>query len=140
MKNQALSNLELGKSLGGISHTTVADWLSGARPRQKAALRLAEFFGVPVSVLLDDSQELPTVRDLAYARQVAANARRSFPKNLAAAQANFETRMHQREMARKTFDFVDFLRGQALALRAQADALDKHADSLEKAAVDPARR
>lgn len=58
MRREALSNLALGKQIR-VAHTTVARWLEGARPRGKVALKLAEFFGIPVEVLLDDASELP---------------------------------------------------------------------------------
>lgn len=60
MRREALSNLGLGKALGGIAHTTVAAWLEGSKPRTKAAQKLARYFSVPVELLLDDTEELPS--------------------------------------------------------------------------------
>lgn len=60
MRSLALSNLELAGRLGhGVAHTTVARWLAGSRPRGRTARLLAQYFGVPVETLLDDSTDLP---------------------------------------------------------------------------------
>ena len=58
MRHRGLSNLALAKDLG-IAHTTVGDWREDARPRAAMIRKLADYFGIPVELLLDDSKELP---------------------------------------------------------------------------------
>lgn len=61
MLAKGLSQEALGKECG-VSHASVSGWLSGAMPRQAKLKRLADFLGVSVAELLDDSRDLPDSR------------------------------------------------------------------------------
>lgn len=58
MRRHGLSTRSLGARVG-VSNGTVAGWTRGAAPRADAAKRLADCFGIPVDVLLDDARDLP---------------------------------------------------------------------------------
>jgi transcriptional regulator with XRE-family HTH domain len=54
MRQRRLTQLELGKTLG-ISHTSVGRWLAGSVPHKRTVAQLAEYFGVTVEALLNES-------------------------------------------------------------------------------------
>lgn len=58
MRKNGLTTRSLGAAVG-VNNGTVAGWTKGAQPRPEAATKLAEHFGLPVEVLLDDTKELP---------------------------------------------------------------------------------
>lgn len=59
MRQNGLSTRSLGSAVG-VSNGTVAGWMRTATPRPEAAVTLANYFGVSVDDLLDDTRELPS--------------------------------------------------------------------------------
>ena len=56
---------------------TVGGWSHGATPRPKVAKQLADYFKLPVEVLLDDEQELPEFLQIKPTATPAAGAPRA---------------------------------------------------------------
>ena len=78
MARRGLTQESLGHEMG-VSHVAVGNWLRGARPRASTAARLADYFGVLVEDLMDDSRELPgvvspEVREVAAEEPLGARA------------------------------------------------------------------
>lgn len=64
MARRNLTQEELGAALN-LSHTTVGRWLAGkSRPYPRIAQQLAEYFGLPVEAIIDDSKPLPPPSDV----------------------------------------------------------------------------
>lgn len=60
MARKGYGNRRLAEELG-VSHPPVGDWLRGkASPRPETLSKISVLFGVPVAVLLDDKQQLPS--------------------------------------------------------------------------------
>ncbi len=59
MKQNGQTTRSLGDRVG-VSSAAVTGWVNGARPRPAVAAQLAEFFGIDVDDLLDDTRELPS--------------------------------------------------------------------------------
>jgi transcriptional regulator with XRE-family HTH domain len=85
MRQNGLTTRSLGLAVG-VSNGTVAGWMRTATPRPEAAVALAQYFGIDVDTLLDDTRELPSGKHglrveeppASYGRRVIA-ADPSFP-------------------------------------------------------------
>lgn len=58
LRKRGLSHRALAEQLG-LSNASVSAWAKGARPRPSVSTQLADYFGVTVEGLLDDSRDLP---------------------------------------------------------------------------------
>ena len=56
--SKGLTHAQLGEALG-VSHVAVGNWLRGSLPHRSKAARIADFFGVTIDDLFDDSRALP---------------------------------------------------------------------------------
>lgn len=59
MSNEGLTQDSFAQKFG-VSQRAVCGWLNGAMPRPGKIKKIAEYFGVPVNVLTDDSLPLPS--------------------------------------------------------------------------------
>ncbi len=58
MRRRGLTTRDVGNAID-LDHSAVARWLKGTRPYAASVAKLAEYFGVVVDDLLDESRELP---------------------------------------------------------------------------------
>ncbi len=87
MRRRGLSTRSLGAHVG-VSNGTVAGWTKGAAPRPDAAKRLADYFQIPVDVLLDDARSLPVEYEAARVEEERQEHMVSAPLRLAASAAD----------------------------------------------------
>ena len=59
MRQDGITTRSLGARVG-VTSAAVTGWCNGASPRPAVTAKLAEFFGVSVDDLLDDTRELPS--------------------------------------------------------------------------------
>lgn len=58
LKRYGMTNSDLGR-VTGVSPNAVRGWTEGAHPRPSKIKAIADYFGLPVDVLLNDSIVLP---------------------------------------------------------------------------------
>lgn len=58
MRRRGLTTRDVGKAVE-LDHSAIARWLKGTRPYASSIAKLADYFRVPVDLLLDDSKDLP---------------------------------------------------------------------------------
>lgn len=90
MRQNGLTTRSLGSAVG-VSNGTVAGWMRTATPRPEAAVTLANYFGVDVDTLLDDTRELPGVKPVLRAEEAPAR----FGRRVIAADPSFPSGARQ---------------------------------------------
>jgi hypothetical protein len=127
LRKFSLSNQEFGRMLGGVAHTTVAGWRTGATPRGAQARKLCEFLAVEADDLFDDSKPIPfTALDQrrAEAKEDLKLAGIKFPEDADAVIKEAGGRFLERHAARKLESIADHLRVYAYRLMMMADVID----------------
>lgn len=119
MRQSGLTTREMGAALG-LDHSAVARWLKGTRPYPSSAAKVAEFFGVRIDLLLDDTRELPEHP----LRAVSLAVQEAYPNDPRAGQLAFEARNYRRLWKSSSLDTAKALRALAAELIARADQLE----------------
>ena len=90
MKQNGQTTRSLGDRVG-VSSAAVTGWVNGARPRPAVAAQLAEFFGIDVEDLLDDTRDLPGVKPVLRAEETPTK----FGRRVIAADPSFPSGARQ---------------------------------------------
>lgn len=85
MAQNGLTQMALSEAVG-VAQRSVSDWVNGSRPRPKMIRKLADYFKIPTSVLIDDKLSLDAEfsKYVMKIHETGQRVEEAFPENLSA--------------------------------------------------------